>query len=232
MAAVGRLLEGRRTRSGKVDFGLRLADKRTVANVGALALLVREQPTIRKALDVMAGYIFLHGESLLLNMKEQDGEVKLSLAFDVDRPVPYDKSVELGIGFLHRSLQQLFRERWKPQMVCFTHAAPQRKMLIEDSLWHSMFFSARISMESSVARLISMRLCRRQMQKWRGMRSNISTRLRRAAKSAADGERPRMHLYLCYPQDCARRTRLRRGLAWTVARCIGISRGRVRLFLR
>ena len=26
----------------------------TVANLGALALLVREQPTIRKALDVMA----------------------------------------------------------------------------------------------------------------------------------------------------------------------------------
>jgi hypothetical protein len=182
VAAVGRLLEESATRSGKVDFGLRLADKRTVANVGALALLVREQPTIRKALDVMAGYIFLHGESLLLNMKEQDGEVKLSLAFDVDRPVPIRQGVELGIGFLHRSLQQLFRERWKPQMVCFTHAAPQRKMLIENSL-APMFFSMRISMESSVARLISMRLCRRQMQKWRGMRSNISTRLRRAARA-------------------------------------------------
>jgi len=71
--AVGRLLEASATRSGKVDFGLRLADKRTVANLGALALLVREQPTIRKALDVMAGYIFLHGESLLLRMKERQG---------------------------------------------------------------------------------------------------------------------------------------------------------------
>ena len=51
----------------------------------------------------------------------------MSLAFDVDRPVPIRQGVELGIGFLHRSLQQLFRERWKPQMVCFTHAAPTRK---------------------------------------------------------------------------------------------------------
>jgi len=125
--AVGRLIEASATRSGKVDFGLRLADKRTIANLGALALLVREQPTIRKAIDVMAGYIFLHGESLLLNMKEHDGEVRLSLAFDVDRPVPIRQGAELGIGFLHRSLQQLFRERWKPQMVCFTHAAPARK---------------------------------------------------------------------------------------------------------
>src|SRR6201987_5272891 len=125
--AVGRLLEESAALSGKLDFGLRLADKRTVANLGALALVGRGKPTIRRALDVMAGYIFLHGESLLLNMKEQDGEAKLSLAFDVDRPVPIRQGVELGIGFLHRSLQQLFRERWKAQMVCFTHAAPSKK---------------------------------------------------------------------------------------------------------
>ena len=60
--AVGRLLEASAIRSGKLDFGLRLADQRTIANLGALALLVREQPTIRRALDVMAGYMFLHSE--------------------------------------------------------------------------------------------------------------------------------------------------------------------------
>ena len=59
-SAVGRLLEESAARSGKLDFGLRLADKRTVANLGALALLAREQPSIRKALDVMAAYMFLH----------------------------------------------------------------------------------------------------------------------------------------------------------------------------
>lgn len=125
--AVGRLLEASAARSGKLDFGLRLADQRTIANLGALALLVREQPTIRKALDVMAGYMFLHSESLLLNVKERDGQVTLSLGFDVDRPIPIRQGVELGIGFLHRSLQQLFRERWKPQTVCFTHAGPAKK---------------------------------------------------------------------------------------------------------
>jgi hypothetical protein len=112
-----------------LDFGLRLADQRTVANLGALALLVREQPTIRKALDVLVGYMFLHSESLLLNMREHDGKVILSLAIDVDRPVPIRQSVELGIGFLHRSFQQLFRQHWKPQIICFTHAAPPKKDL-------------------------------------------------------------------------------------------------------
>ena len=126
-AAVGRLLEESARRSGKSDFGLRLADRRTVANLGALALLVREQPTIRRALDVLVGYLFLHSESLVLNMGENDGQFILSLAIEVDRPVPIRQSVELGIGFLHRSFQQLFRERWKPQIICFTHAAPAKK---------------------------------------------------------------------------------------------------------
>ena len=126
-ATVGRLLEESAQRSGKLDFGLRLADQRTVANLGALALLVREQPTIRKALDVLVGYMFLHSEALLLNMREHDGKVILSLAIDVDRPVPIRQSVELGIGFLHRSFQQLFRQHWKPQIICFTHAAPPKK---------------------------------------------------------------------------------------------------------
>ena len=125
-AAVGRLLEESARRSGKFDFGLRLADQRTVANLGALALLVREQPTIRKALDVLVGYMFLHSESLLLNMRERDGQAVLSLAIEVDRPVPIRQGVELGIGFLHRCFQQLFREHWKPQTICFTHEAPQR----------------------------------------------------------------------------------------------------------
>src|SRR5215813_765746 len=119
--AVGRLLEASAERSGKSDFGLRLADQRTVANLGALALLVREQPTIRKALDILVGYMFLHSEALLLNMREQGGDVILSLAIDVDRPVPIRQGVELGVGFLHRSFQQLFRDRWKPIAICFTH---------------------------------------------------------------------------------------------------------------
>jgi len=126
-AAVRRLLEGSAQRSGKSDFGLRLADQRTVANLGALALLVREQPTIRKALDVLVGYMFLHSESLVLNLSENDGQVVLNLAIEVDRPMPIRQSVELGIGFLHRSFQQLFRQHWKPQTICFTHAAPAQR---------------------------------------------------------------------------------------------------------
>lgn len=48
--AVGRLLEASAARSGKPDFGLRLADQRTVANLGAMALLVpSSRPSARRS---------------------------------------------------------------------------------------------------------------------------------------------------------------------------------------
>jgi AraC-like DNA-binding protein len=124
---IGRLLEASAQRSGKVDFGLRLAEGRTLSNVGAFALLVREQPTIRKALEVLVGYMFLHSESLHFDLQEQDGLIAFTLTIEVDSPIPIRQSVELGIGFVHRSFAQLFRERWKPLAVCFTHAAPAKK---------------------------------------------------------------------------------------------------------
>jgi AraC-like DNA-binding protein len=124
---VARLLEASAERSRRSDFGLRLADQRTLANLGALALVVREQPTIRKALDILVGYMFLHSEALLLNLRERDGEVILALAIVVDRPVPIRQGIELGVGFLHRSLQQLFRQQWKPKEICFTYPAPANK---------------------------------------------------------------------------------------------------------
>jgi AraC-like DNA-binding protein len=126
-ARVGRLLEESAVRSGKGDFGLRLAQQRTLSNMGPLALLVREQPTIRKALDVLAGYMFLHSESLLLKIREEDEFVTLELGIELERPVPIRQAIELGIGSLHRGLQQLFREKWKPQAICFTHAAPAKR---------------------------------------------------------------------------------------------------------
>jgi len=126
LASVIRLLEQSALESGKSDFGLRLAENRTLANVGALALLVREQPSVRKALDALAGYMFLHSEALVVRIIEQDDLVIVDFIIDAGRPVPMRQAIELGIGFLHRSFQRLFRERWRPHAVCFAHAAPNR----------------------------------------------------------------------------------------------------------
>src|SRR5262245_56905404 len=97
--AVVRLLEESAIRSSKSDFGLRLAESRTVANLGALALLVREQPTIRKALDALSGYMFLHSEALVVRIAEHEDLVVVNFIIDMDRPAAMRQSIELGLGF-------------------------------------------------------------------------------------------------------------------------------------
>jgi AraC-like DNA-binding protein len=138
VTSVIKLLEESALRSGKIDFGLRLAENRTLANLGALALLVREQPTIRKALDALAGYMFLHSEALRVRIVEQDDLVLVDFIIDTGRPVPMRQAVELGLGFLHRSFQRLFRERWKPEALCLAYSAPSCTDV------HRRFFGAEI----------------------------------------------------------------------------------------
>jgi AraC-like DNA-binding protein len=97
-----------------------------LSNIGALALLVREQPTIRRAIEVLIGYMYLHSEALLLSLEREGELATLKLAVDVGRPIPVRLGVELGLGFLHRSLQQLLGKSWKPHAIYFTHARPNR----------------------------------------------------------------------------------------------------------
>jgi AraC-like DNA-binding protein len=128
MATVARLLEDSAARSGRPDFALKLAERRSLSNVGALALLVREQPTIRKALEALADYIHLHSDGLRLTIEEEDeGLVVIALAVDSGRPVPVRQGSELALGFIHKTLQQLLGKSWRPQTVCFVHSPPTRK---------------------------------------------------------------------------------------------------------
>jgi hypothetical protein len=73
MAAVARLLENSAAGSRRPDFGLRLAERRRLSNLGVLALLVREQPTVREAVEALANYIHLHSDRLVADDRRGRG---------------------------------------------------------------------------------------------------------------------------------------------------------------
>jgi AraC-like DNA-binding protein len=128
MTAVAGLLEDSAARSGRPDFALKLAERRSLSNIGALALLVREQPTIGKALEALADYMHLHSDGLKLTIEAEDESLAIiALAIDSGRPVPVRQGVELALGFIHKTLQQLLGRSWRPQTVCFMHSPPARK---------------------------------------------------------------------------------------------------------
>lgn len=136
--AVGRLLEAAAEAAGADDFGLRLAEMRGLSNLGPVGLIVREQPTIRKAIEALIRYIRLHNQSLSLRLEESGDLVILSPALVVSRPAPVRQAVELSIGVLYRILRLFLGDAWKPQSVSFTHRAPKSRER------HRRFFGTRV----------------------------------------------------------------------------------------
>jgi len=123
--ALGRLLEVSAKAAKAEDFGLRIAETRTLSVLGPVGLLVREEPTVRDALNSLMRYIRLHNEALYLRLEEREGEAVISVEFRLGRLQPVRQGVELAVGVLYRVLRSLLGTQWRP-LVCFSHDPPRR----------------------------------------------------------------------------------------------------------
>lgn len=136
--AVRQLLEDSAQQVQVESFGLRLAENRLLSNLGPLALIVREGPTARKALEALVKYIRLHNEALNPRIDEEDGIVRVRPELRFGRPVSARQGVELCVGVLGRTLRTFLGDSWRPRAVCFTHGAPR------DLSVHKRIFGSRV----------------------------------------------------------------------------------------
>jgi AraC-like DNA-binding protein len=124
--AVGQLLELAAQQSKDESFGLRMAETRNISILGPIGLLLREEPTVRHALQSLARYIALHNEALELHLDEVDDQAVATLGVRLEKPRPYRQGVELSVAVLYRIVQGLVGPGWQA-IVCFTHGPPQRR---------------------------------------------------------------------------------------------------------
>ncbi|MEG0053888.1 MAG: AraC family transcriptional regulator [Comamonas sp.] len=136
----GRLLEDAAKTTGCTNFGLRMAQSRQVSNFGVVSLLLLHQPTLRTVLSSLIEHSHLLNESLLVHMEDVNGVVVLREEFTV--PDDFPQSMELAIGVLFRTCEFLLRERWHPQRVCFSHAAPR------DTSLHKLLFRCPVEFDA------------------------------------------------------------------------------------
>jgi AraC-like DNA-binding protein len=132
------LLEDSAERTQEESFGLRLAEHRLLSNLGPLALIVREGPTARKALEALVKYIRLHNEALNPRIDVEDGIVTVRPELRFQRPAPSRQAVELSVGVLGRTLRAFLGDSWRPRAVCFTHGPPH------DLSVHKRIFGSRL----------------------------------------------------------------------------------------
>jgi AraC-like DNA-binding protein len=133
-ALVGALLERAADRAGEPAFGLRMAASRRLSNLGPLGLLLRDQPTLRHALDALALHIHRHNEAFSLSVVENGDLVAIREETTLGRGRPVRQAVEMAMGTTFRVLAIFLGDGWRPHSVTFRHAAPA------SMAWHRKLF--------------------------------------------------------------------------------------------
>jgi AraC-like DNA-binding protein len=123
--AAARLLELSARASGCADFGLRMAGLRRLGTLGPLSVALRDEPTLRSALDLLIRYEHGYNEALHLRMRDQGDLTTVATWLEFGEPVPTDQASDLVIGALLGIIRALLGPDWMPRSASFTHAAPE-----------------------------------------------------------------------------------------------------------
>ena len=124
---VRRLLEASAAAAGIDDFGLRLAERGGLSNLGPVALVARDQPTAGAAMEALARYIHVHNESVRLRFERHGDLVIVAPMLLLGRPVPARQSAELLLGITYRILSAFLGAGWRPLDVHFAYPAPRNR---------------------------------------------------------------------------------------------------------
>ena len=122
--SVGWLLEELARLSGQEAFGLLLAERRSLANLGMLALLIREEPTLQAAVQSCARYMRLHNAGVQLRLDHAGDVVLLHIGVDMQRHGVRRQAIEMSTGIMLRMLRVLSCNTFRPESISFTHERP------------------------------------------------------------------------------------------------------------
>ena len=122
--AVARVLERSVARSGVEDFGVRLSGRRRLSALGPLSVVLREEPDLRSALNLLIRYEQAYNGILDLRLLEADGLATVPVWLEFGAPVPIRQSVDLTVANLIGGLRSLVRADWQPLSVLFAHGPP------------------------------------------------------------------------------------------------------------
>ncbi|MGZ2747986.1 AraC family transcriptional regulator [Burkholderia stagnalis] len=118
------LLELSAQRGHVETFGLRMAEKRRPSNLGPVARAMRDEPTLRHALNAAARYSHLQSNALIIAVEEEANVAIIRQELLVGQGVPVRQAAELGLALTFRVLRFFLGVEWRPKALCFTHEPP------------------------------------------------------------------------------------------------------------
>ena len=139
-AQIARLLELSAAAAECPDFGLRLAEHRALSALGPLSLILRDEPEVRSALQLILRYEHSYNESLRMRLTETNGLATVRLWFEFGEPVASRQADELAIGVLRGILGEFLGPDWRPLTAAFSHPAPSDLATHRRVLGHRLRF--------------------------------------------------------------------------------------------
>jgi AraC-like DNA-binding protein len=121
-SALTRIYEDSAAASGRQDFGLLIAESRSVASLGPISLLLRYQPTVRAIVDQVAINMRLLNDIVQARVQD-DGQVAM-IRIELLPGFASRQTVESTVAIACRSYRELMAGAWQPESIHFRHGAP------------------------------------------------------------------------------------------------------------
>lgn len=137
------LLERSADAAGIEDFGLRLAAARSLADIGPVGLLVREEPTVGQAIRAAERYLRRYSNAIEFRMDQHGSMATLRAQYIAASRGHTRQATELLVGTVHRVINALAGSAWTAESVSFAHPAPAQRSV------HNSFFKTQIHFDSS-----------------------------------------------------------------------------------
>jgi len=135
---VRRLFEMSAAESGVETFGLRVAGRGDLSDLGPVALVIREQPTIGTALQTLSRFLHIHHEGMLLRIERHKDTVMLTTVL---RGRAQRQATEAVVATLYRVIRALYGPAWRPLEVHLMHSPPV------DRRYHRQFFGCDVNFD-------------------------------------------------------------------------------------
>jgi len=144
VTGVRRLLEASALAAGVDEFGLRMAERGGLSNLGPVALIIRDQPTVGSALDALSRYIHIHHEGMRLAIEPHGDTVIVTLFLRGGRPRAPRQSIEMAIGTVYSVINSLFGGGWRPLEVHLMNPPPRNRA------YYRKFFNCDVAFNSEI----------------------------------------------------------------------------------
>jgi AraC-like DNA-binding protein len=121
---VARVLELSAEESGCADLGLRMVPFRRLGTLGPLGVVLRDEPTLRSAVELMVRCEHAYNEALHLRLAESQGLARLEVWLEFGEPVQSTQATDLVMGGLVGILRTLGGSDCEPMVPTFSRPAP------------------------------------------------------------------------------------------------------------